>query len=165
MTLPRKVCNVVAGFSFWRKLEVDGLTESEMFSDNNGYFGEVHLCGMWMQCLNGHSCYPGALVKAAKGRWRARTKSRIRGAPLSVQRAVDLGLAWRECGRFISVSRSDISFLRETTQMNLNLCDLSSSFCLTPHLRVKGVRAFPKLPVSYPVLRLAPPGKGSTCAG
>lgn len=46
MTLPRKVCNVVAGFSFWRKLEADGLTESEMFSDDNGYFGEVHLCGM-----------------------------------------------------------------------------------------------------------------------
>ena len=46
MTLPRKVCDVLAGFSFWRKLEADGLTESEMFSDDKGCFGEVHLCGM-----------------------------------------------------------------------------------------------------------------------
>ncbi|CAI9171797.1 unnamed protein product [Rangifer tarandus platyrhynchus] len=46
VTLPRKVCDVVAGFSFWRKLEADGLTESEMFSNDNGCFGEVHLCGM-----------------------------------------------------------------------------------------------------------------------
>lgn len=52
-----------------------------------------------MQCLNGHPYCPGLLVKAAKGRRGARTQSRLRGAPLSVQCA-DPGLAWRECWVF-----------------------------------------------------------------
>ena len=38
ITLPRKVYNVVVGFLFWRKKEIDALTEFETFSTDNGCF-------------------------------------------------------------------------------------------------------------------------------
>lgn len=119
-----------------------------------------------MQCLNGHPYCPGVLVKAAKGRQGARTQSRLRGAPClsSVLTLVWLG---ENVGCFIFRLPVRHPLYQLATQFpHGNYTDefefvwFEKLFLFNSTFEGERGQAFPKLPVNYPVLRLAPTGEG-----